>query len=543
MDFHFDIGEGLHYGDAFVSEFDVYVSSIIEVEYADEAFRDEISYEVVAVTLEGKELPSVIIKELNNIKFFHNWPEIPDATLSKKTRDLLTLRLQKSVMEANVVKQVVCSRNGLVGYDNQKVLIIGDTCFGKIKKQVVFSEAMKKYRWRCNVTDISCHLSTIRTMREVAPNCSEILAATVLTAAMKPLFVEAGFPLDFCINVYGKSGTHKTSLTNAITDVTESPGLLRGSFLNDSKKKLLDKIKTGYGFVVILDDYHPAARDYDMKKQTANMDVVARQMENDGRTALVVMTSEFLDGCFSLQDRMLQLEMQPVDLKLLSKLQRENYLIAQMVKDFLEVLVQNYDEVITFIRNHFCNSTLVQDDVSSRLARNGEYLIVAAMLCEKFLFGGKDILVSSLRAALQYQTDIQRKHLASIKKYEEIEDYVLVVYKILNAGIWELCSDVKKEYQCLNNQVCVKRSGMMIYITKNSLRYGIKKYYEMQKVDISKIVKALHENDILLEDADATTKKFMKTRHLCISYYELLKYVAAENGENVSEQLEKLECL
>lgn len=538
-EFSFVPDEGLYYEGHIVALFDVYVSRTIEVEHADEVTCKETFYEVVAVTSEGERLQPIVVKGLDNIQYFRNWPEIPDATLTKKQRNLLTLRLQKSVMSAEIVRRIVCNKVGFITHDAQKVLVVGDTCFGEISKPIELSSVIKRYRWRCNTTNVSHHLNTLKDMMGVAPKCSEILTAILLAAAMKPFFLEAGYPLEFCINVYGKSGTYKTSLVKAIMDVTQNPELLVASILNETKKSLLDKVKAGFGFGVILDDYHPAAKDYDRQKQIANMDAVARQMGGNAQTALVILTSEYIDGCYSLQDRMLQLEMQPVDLKLLSKLQGENYLIAQMVKDFLTALVKDYDEVVVFIRQQFECGKLIRDEVSARLARNGHYLMVVSRLCEKYLFDGEEVLTGELEVALHHQADIQKKHLASIRKYEETTDFVLALNEILEAGdIWEICTSAKGTYKGQNSQVCIKNH--MMYMTKTALRYGFNKYYGVQKVEIGKIIKALHENDILLEDEDAVTKKFQGTRHLCISYYALAQYVAAENGENASERLKTL---
>lgn len=528
-DFKFVMNEGLFYKNDFLSDFDNYVSRKIYIIDAQNMSINNIYFEIIIITKEGVELHPIYKKNFNKIKYFENWMEISDACLTNKARKLLVQRLQETVLDAPTEEYFCFERSGLIIEDNNKYLVVGNECFGSKEQRVVISDNLKKYKWRVSSQNVIFHSEVLNTMMNVAPMCSEILTFSLFAAVMKSFFITAGVPWECCLNLYGQSGTFKTSLVKAMINIIDTPELLWGSFLNDNKKELLDKIETGYGFVVLLDDYHPGARDYDMKKQTANMDAVARQMESNNRTSLVIMTSEFLDGCYSLQDRMIQLEIQSVSLELLSKLQNSSCQIAQLLRDFLNSITNNYEEVIKLIKKEFAECEFKRSDVSSRIDRNVIFLKIAAKLCSNYLFGGDKTMITRLEDALIFQRKIQTEHLMVLKKFENIHDYVIAFHQMVNSDVYEFCSAEKKEYSCKNNQICIKASGI-IYMTKNALRYGMKVYYGIEQADVAKMVKALHENDILLEDSDAILKKFAGIRHLCILNSALEQYVESVNG-------------
>ena len=145
------------------------------------------------------------------------------------------------------------------------------------------------------------------------------------------------------------------------------------------------------------------------------------------------------------------------------------------------------------------------------------------------MLGDEKTFTTKVEAALEFQKEIQSKHLKSIKRFESVDDFVKATYEVLNSEIYEVCTANGVEYQCHNNQIYIKLPGIL-YVTKNALRYGMRLYYGTGEINMAGIVKALHENDILLEDVDARTKKFHECRHLCLSIDALFKYMAAVNG-------------
>lgn len=113
----------------------------------------------------------------------------------------------------------------------------------------------------------------------------------------------------------------------------ENPSQFMCSLVNDQKKMAVKKVQQCYGFPMILEDYHPAATGYDYKRQISMMDAVVRHIESNPQSAVVFITSEFLDGVESLQSRTLQIEAQNVDLKTLTKIQQEQTM-ATIVMNF-----------------------------------------------------------------------------------------------------------------------------------------------------------------------------------------------------------------
>lgn len=80
------------------------------------------------------------------------------------------------------------------------------------------------------------------------------------------------------------------------------------------------------------------------------MDAVVRHIEGNPQSAVVFITSEFLDGVESLQARTLQIEAQDVDLRILTKIQREQTM-ADIIMNFLTVLLAQKKDAIETIQN------------------------------------------------------------------------------------------------------------------------------------------------------------------------------------------------
>ena len=534
--FEFKKDEGLYYGDVFVAEFDNQIQEVIkEITMKDEKFSEKKTYIISIINKAGEVLSPAGFTDLNKIEYFSTWHEITDADLSCTSKKLLRLRLQQIARGTKERVQIICNTPGIYKYSGQTFLVLGDKYFLKDETlppiDIVIGEELKRYQWQESQGYEQEISQSFNFLMNIAPNVSEILTYAVLLAVVKPFFTEAGMIPEFCVNLYGKSGSRKTSLVKALSDMIISLELVLGSFINDRRNLILRRKEQAYGFPFILDDYHPAESSNDLKKQNAIMDSVIRSMESKKNSSMVIMTSEFLEGSYSLQDRMLQVEMQEVDLEKLKQLQNAKGLMAKLTQDLVQTLMQNYDEVIEFIKHE--NSLVLLKDAETRVERHGVFLMIVAKLCTKYLLKGDTNIEMKLKQALDFQADIQRKHLIQIKKYQDSGDYVIAVHDMLSTDIMEFIQDEMekgqsdKKYQYKNNQVY--RKDKMFYITKAALKYGMRRFLKQSSVNIEKIITELQDADIFLEDKDASTKKFKGKRHLCISIPELENYVEFAN--------------
>ena len=351
----------------------------------------------------------------------------------------------------------------------------------------------------------------------VSQGASEILFTAVLLSAIKFLFIKAGFNPAVCINLYGKTGSYKTALTQAMMYM-ENPSQFMCSLVNDQKKMAVKKVQQCYGFPMVLEDYHPAATGYDYKRQISMMDAVVRHIESNPQSAVVFITSEFLDGVESLQSRTLQIEAQNVDLKTLTKIQQEQTM-ATIVMNFLDKLLGNMKDAIETIRTQY-EALSRHGEQSMRIEESIVFLKITAILYGKYVDNSDKLkLKSKLDKALTLQKEKQKLHLEQLSMSEE-DRVIKVVYELIDDKLYEKCSYKNKAlYRGKADEMLVSNRG--VFLSRKALVYGLKKH-KCTGISVNKIILALSQMELLDEDRGGThTTKVQNIRTYCILYYEL----------------------
>ena len=530
--FEFIINEGLfiHERNDAVAPFDVRVTKRYETELLsspDMMERDSMSYEyeIIAVTLGGKELSPRRVKKLRGINYNALWPEIIDADLERFSKKMLELRLQQTASEAPVEHRICVESPGLYHIENGVVYVFGDQIYKYNLSDGIHiesSEKLKKLSCLKSEIMLKTDLSMDDSYIKAAPNCSIIVVYSVLLAVIKPFLVEAGFNPSVCLNIYGRPGIGKTRIAKTLGRLTEKPELFWGSAVNGTKDKIMKKLREAYGGVFILDDYHPTATSYKQNRQLDLMDETMREIESDPKTAVLIMTSERLEGGYSMQDRMLQIELECVDDKALNAIESMPRYLPTMAMNFVNCLAENYDKVIHDITAEY--ASYKKEGTCTRMERQGRDLLIAAKLYSKYITEKSGM--EELKMALNVQCQKQIRHMQKMCEAENIENYVLLFYHLVNdESIYRICISKRDGYNAAINEIFLQE-GQKLWITKVALEYGIQEKYECRPEEICKqIKKALHENDLLVEDKDVSTRKFMGMRHLCISYLALKNYV------------------
>lgn len=88
----------------------------------------------------------------------------------------------------------------------------------------------------------------------------------------------------------------------------------------------------------MLDDFHPTVEKYTYNRQISLINAVLRRMEQVGKSPVVVMTAEQLDGEYSAQDRMLQLHVKNVNSTAINNIESGTSYMAKLAYDFVSVL-------------------------------------------------------------------------------------------------------------------------------------------------------------------------------------------------------------
>lgn len=520
--FSFKKNVGLEVDGEYVADFDIRIDEVyLYVSSSEKIIRKE--YGIVAVMSDGTELEKRKITNLNNLSYFRLWPEIVDADLTKNQRQLLETRLQETYMIAKKIKVLEINRNGFFQVDNKAaVLVLGEMIFKDISPDILIEidPEISKLQWENRAPErMNIVIEFVTQYIMVSPGVSEILFAGTLLAAIKPFFVEAGLNTAVCINLYGKTHTYKSSLIRAFSYVRDWREQA-SSLINDRKKRVNEKIKRNFGFPFVLEDYHPTATGYDYAKQLSIIDSSIRNIENESYSAVIFITSEFLDGAESLQNRILQIESRDVDLKILTSLQKNNYM-PTLIYYFVETLFNRREEVFNDIRTQYEE---LQGQRNLRIDDISIYLQIVVFLLEKYLFKQSEKLGFSelLKKALDEQRKKQYQHLKSFSLSEE-ERILMTIHNFLFAKKIYKISDAEN-YSGEMNEICAKNGN--VYITRLALKYGIES--NNNNFSMEKILKTLSEADVLKEDKDTRTTKFKGQRVYCIvidNLREQYKYI------------------
>ena len=503
--FKFITNEGLMASDKKIVDFDVKVTRIIHYIEDDERRKDSIEYELVARTLDGTELPPRRVKKLNNLSYFTLWTEIMDAGLNRWERRMLLLRLQTSCKEAEQIKVYHVISNGFQVLENNRFMFVaGDFIYSSNMEGIMLNldERIRQMKWKNEAVSLKRKyiVEKEKDYLMVSPKSSEIIFTAVLLSAIKFLFVKAGFNAAVCINLYGKTGSYKTALTQAMMYM-ENPSYFMCSLVNDQKKMAVKKVQECYGFPMILEDYHLGATGYDYKRQISMMDAVVRHIESNPKSAVVFITSEFLDGVESLQARTLQIEAQEVNLQILTKIQKEQTM-ACIVMNFLNKLLACPKEVIETIQKQY-EALNKHEENEMRIEKSIIFLKITAILYEKFMDKeGKLNLSSKLNTALEFQKEKQRRHLKQLSIPEEDKVVMFINALIENRDLYREYNYEKRElYTARKDERYVDNNCM--YFSRDALVCGLNKH-GFAGLTVKKVVSTLAKLNLLREDGGGT---------------------------------------
>lgn len=524
--FSFVVNQGLMAEDKYVVDFDVKVNRIFH--YMDDNGNEKkcIEYELVAKTFDGTELPPRRVKKLNNLSYFSLWTEIMDADLSRWQKSMILLRLQTSCKVAEQIKVYHITQNGYQILDNKyPIFVMGDLTYFNEKQNIWLDIDRKveqmKWKHKAKMIDKEYIIGKEADYLMVSPKSSEIIFASVLLSAIKFLFIEAGFNPAVCINLYGKTGSYKTALTQAMMYM-ENPSYFMCSLVNDQKKMAVKKVQECYGFPFVLEDYHAGATGYDYKRQISMMDAVVRHIESNPQSAVVFITSEFLDGVESLQARTFQVEAQNVDLQILTRIQSEQ-MMAYIIRNFMDKLMANKKEAVSTIQMQYKHFSK-HGEKAMRIEESIIFLKITAILYEKYVDKeGQLNFTSKLNEALEFQKEKQKVHLEQINLSEE-DRVVLFINKLIED------KDLYKEYNYEKRQLYTGKqderyvnNGYMFF-SRDALAYGLNKY-GCVGLNIRKIVSVLAKLNLLNEDGAGThTTKAQSVRGYAISLLRLKEY-------------------
>lgn len=488
---------GLYYKDNFVSEFWPEINAIQHL-ISPAGQRVQKLYIVSIRLMDGRTLSPRSFSSISAIPYFELWQECKDALLTAQQKKLLYSYLQEQAADLQATTVYLLQRLGLYEQGflfGRKQMISVD---GQNACDAFFAPELPDFPFtEIKDGDLIAYSDRLLALK---PGVSDILFSVSLLSVLKPLFSHIGYPPNFFISIYGQSGCMKTTLAELFFAQTPAQKL---SFTSSSKKEIERALNLFQGHTIVIDDYHPALSTYDKQKLASRMDMIARSSDKPDH-ALAVVTGEFLDGGFSVQDRMIQIHIDtPVEaLTELSDLQKDPSLLTSLLYRFAEAIYSRQKEVSSTIREWFETMPHPIRDrptPSYRIERNIHYLALSLELFFQHFSGGAilrekwETIGTNSLCRLKNQ---QRSQMERLRLIEDGSDWLEILYELLQSDLWERYNAFPSKLD--DSMHLISKDGY-IYINSPIFKRAFKKFLG-RMVNMKPLINAMIEAGILKED-------------------------------------------
>lgn len=406
------------------------------------AKKERKEYDIYVKLADGTELDTYTFTAIDNIRYFEYWDECCDAELTSEAKRALKIFLQQIVKKQ---EYVICYEVERLGLWIAKPVIF---VYGYKKAiapnniNILFSSQVPIVSHGGKQGSIQELMHYAKRLIILRPGITDILFCVRILGVLRPLFEEIGYPADFFVGLFGASGTQKSTYAKLFF-VEDNAQFL--SFSSYNGKQILKRVEQYPGHIVVVDDYHPLAKKYDREKQQSALDAIARNSDS-GQGALVVITGEFMEGCFSLQDRMLQIRVpkSTADGHILSaelqQLQCQKDMLGLLVYEFAKKVYGNFDSMKEQAQKLFLQQG--NDIYTFRIERNIKFLVVAMQLFEKcFPEISEQGIEAQLETSLINVLNHQKKHMEIVRRLEHNPDWTVEFYLMLSSP------EVKRKYE------------------------------------------------------------------------------------------------
>ena len=243
------------------------------------------------------------------------------------------------------------------------------------------------------------------------PNPGRIILAQVLVALMRQAYEDAGKAPSFCVFLYGRTGTQKTTIASILTQMyNRSEGIAELTRLNASRASAVELLMDVADQVKVFDDLFPADSPQVCKGQEETFSEVTRYVADGtiparmkggkvrkGRPKCgVLFTGEYLVGKGSDAARFLPVKMTKPDTKALKYFLRQPLIVSTFYRNFISWLVENYGEIVAYFKDWLDVYRETDLGVHDRLREthyflNSAYSLLMEYCEEKDVLTGEDV--------------------------------------------------------------------------------------------------------------------------------------------------------
>lgn len=459
----------------------------------------QISY-LISITQNGTRVDTITVSHLFVSSWFSLSSHCPDASLSRRARKLIEEFLENEAAKLPIDYEILLNKYGWRNTDFGNVFYRKEIVTNAVEIPIfsgkTAANVIRAENYRLELDNCRAFLFVIE---KVADGSSWILYMASYFDILKDLFRKAGYPIQFIFNVYGKSGSGKTSLIKTICSPSQT-----FSFRSAKRRDTILREAAEYtGHTILIDDYHPAESNTDRNRQAGLKDSLSRSVEETDTFPNIIISSEYLDGHLSMQDREIQIFLdENLDWKLLETLEQHQESLEEIRAAFYVQTVSNAETMIADIKE-FCKKADDRRAASNRNyfrnTRYGDYICCVNYLFHKYFVETYhiDFHAQDIKAAITSQLKRQTKHMQIIKNLEYQGTYLVVLRDMLKCkGLFEQIADFN-EYTPSADTIHISSKGI-VSISPKALRRGMMLYLQTNHVPLKQVIKELQDAEALI---------------------------------------------
>ncbi len=483
----------------------------------------------ITISKRGAIVDQITIDDLYVKSWFRLSRHCPDAGLSNRARKLLEHHLQEQAAKLPVLQEIRSDKKGWCLIDRKNVycrkdIIVCETIngayFGNIGCRVITVEDFEFVPGNSR--------AILENIKKTADGTSWILYLVSYFDILKGLFRRAGHPIEFLTNIYGESRSGKTSLVKTIC----SPSQVFSFRSAKRRDTILREAKGFGGETVLFDDYHPAENKADRDRQGGMKDSLVRMVEEVEDAPNIIISSEYLEGHLSLQDREIQIFLDKnMDWGSLDGLANEQDQLENIRVVFYVQIVKHADDVVADIKK-LCDTAdkaHCADRISTyRNIRYASYIQCVNHLFHKYFIGAYGIKWHcNIDDDLHKHMRQQERHMYIVSKLEHDRSYIPILREMFldeNGNGLERVRD-RSVFRCDSRTYYVDPDRMLI-ISPKALRRGLMVYLRSGDIPFKRIIKEMVDAGVVetYKRGAEYTKKCQYGRYYEINTKELEEY-------------------
>lgn len=403
-----------------ISNFEICLHRRVNICAADPS-SESIPCVEVTLAFEGGDLSETKRVPLSNLESI-NWHQLdfrasinPQVTIAKANRYIAN-NVRSMVSDLSEITVFQLDHPGLYIIEGEPIFCTG----GEIIRPS--SGSVQKVEIECGPMqerlDVDPNLSEQQAASEVLnlislfPDAGRIILPQVLVAFLAQAYEDAGKRPAFCVFLYGKSGTQKTTVASFLTQVyNRSEGIAELTRLSASRASTIEMLMDVKDQVKVFDDLFPAGSTQVRKKQEETLSEITRfigdgtvpaQMKGNelrvGRPRCgVLFTGEYVIGEGSDAARLLPVKMSKPDTTALKYFQNRPLVVSTFYHNFLSWFIEDYKRVVVLLKDWLDEYRKTDMGLHDRLREthyflNSAYTLLLQYCGEKGVLGEDEIL-------------------------------------------------------------------------------------------------------------------------------------------------------